>query len=166
MPAPVELPPIDVLKELFEYRDGCLYWRVSRGPSVKAGSKAGCVNGEGYMVVGLNYRKFLVHRIAWALHGNAPVPLLDHVNGDKTDNRIENLRIGNPEMNMQNMRLRRDSTSGIKGVSWHKQSNRWTGQVWHRNKIYLAGSFTDKEECAAAVRKLREELHGEFARHE
>ena len=166
MPVPTELPPTELLNEMFEYRSGDLYWKVDKGPLAMRGSKAGCTNSEGYVTVGLNRRRYLAHRFIWAMHGNDPVPLLDHINGDKTDNRIENLRIGNPEMNMQNMRLRKDSTSGIKGVSWHKQSCKWIGQVWHRNQIYKAGSFPDKDQCAQAVRELRESLHGEFARHQ
>jgi hypothetical protein len=166
MPAPGKLPPLDTLKELFEYQDGHLYWRKSHCSAVKVGAKAGCINSEGYLIVGYKYKKYLVHRIIWVMHGNEPVPLVDHINSDKLDNRIENLRAADPTINTQNAKLRKDSTSGIKGVSWQKQTGTWVGQIWHKNKLYRAGSFSDKAQCAKAVRRLREELHGDYARHQ
>jgi hypothetical protein len=107
----------------------------------------------------------MTHRLIWIMHGNDPVPMLDHINGNQLDNRIENLRPANASENQRNQKLRKDSTSGIKGVSWHKESRKWVGQVWHQRKLYKAGSFHDKDECAAAVAQLRTSLHGEFARH-
>jgi hypothetical protein len=165
MPAPVDLPPIAELRRLFEYRDGFLYSRVQRGP-VTVGARIGCVNGEGYLTVGIHYRKYLVHRIVWAMHGRDPVDLIDHINSDKLDNRIENLRAADHVINTRNAQLRKDSTSGIKGVSWINTRNHWSGQVWHNGKLHRAGDFKDKEECATAVRILRNKLHGQFARHE
>ena len=92
--------------------------------------------------------------------------MLDHIDGNQLNNRIENLRPITVSQNQRNTKLRKDSTSGIKGVSWQKQTNKWIGQVWHQKKLYRAGAFQDKDQCAAAVKKLRESLHGEFARHE
>ncbi len=165
MPKPIELPPVERLHELFEYRDGVLYWRLQSCGQAKAGKRAGAVNGEGYLAVGIDYCKYLVHRIVWAMHGNASVALIDHINNCRTDNRIQNLRAGDATINTRNAKLRKDSTSGVKGVSWHKQSRRWVGQVWHQQKLYRAGYFDDKDECDAAVVQLRASLHGEFARH-
>ena len=164
MPAPVELPSTKELHELFEYRDGSLYWKVRRG-GANVGNKVGCANGEGYLAVGINYKKYLVHRIIWAMHGRKPVAVIDHINSNKLDNRIENLRAADHVINTRNAKLRKDSTSGIKGVSWCKREKKWAGQIWHQGRLYRAGYFKDKEECACAVRKLREALHGEFARH-
>jgi hypothetical protein len=165
MPVAIALPPTEELHQLFEYRDGSLFWRVAKGGLAKVGGKAGCVNSAGYLTVGINFKKYLVHRIVWAMHGKDPVGLIDHINSDKLDNRIENLRAADHVINTRNAKLRRDSTSGIKGVSWRKQDKKWAGQVWHEGRLYRAGYFKDKDECAAAVRSLREKLHGEFACH-
>jgi hypothetical protein len=164
MPAPVELPPLEELNRLFEYKEGALYWRIRRGRA-NVGNKVGCANGEGYLTVGINYKRYLVHRIIWAMHDNDPVAIIDHINSDKLDNRIENLRAADDIINTRNAKLRCDSTSGIKGVSWNKRERKWAGQVWHLGKLYRTKMFKDKNECAAKVRELREELHGEFARH-
>lgn len=149
----------DLLHTLFEYKGGKLFWRNG------GGKEAGCVGNRGYLCVGLNYRKYMVHRLIWIMHGNDPVPMLDHIDGDQLNNRIENLRPANASENQRNQKLRKDSTSGIKGVSWISTRKRWSGQVWHRGKLHRAGDFHDKQECAAAVAQLRQTLHGEFARH-
>lgn len=160
------LPKLEYLQELFAYEDGELYWRVYRRGGTAPGKKAGTVNGNGYKVVGIDYKKYQVHRIIWVLNGNPEDEFIDHINGNKTDNRIENLRAVDMHGNNCNIGLRRDSTSGIKGVSWSKATRKWVGQVWHQHKLYRAGAFDSKEECALAVQELRCRLHREFARHQ
>jgi hypothetical protein len=159
------LPSIDYLHKLFEYRDGELYWKVTKAGGRRPGMIAGSINGNGYRIVGIDYRKYQVHRIVWALCGQPEAEYLDHINGDKTDNRIENLRAASIFENNRNIGLKRNNTSGFKGVSWNKQAKKWVGQVLWNHKNHLAGFFEDKEQCAKAVRELREKLHGEFARH-
>ncbi len=149
----------DLLHALFDYEDGKLYWKD------KHEKEAGSVGNRGYRCVCINYRKYMAHRLIWIMHGNDPVEMLDHIDGDQLNNKIENLRAATNSQNQRNQKLRKDSTSGIKGVSWIKAHKRWAGQVWHKGTLYRAGYFKDKDECAAAVRELRESLHGEFARH-
>ena len=163
MPSDTDLTS-DYLHELLEYRDGKLFWKVRRGKA-RAGQKSGFVGNRGYLLIVVNGKQRMAHRLIWIMHGNYPVPMLDHINGDQLDNKIENLRSASASQNQRNQKLRKDSTSGIKGVSWRKQDKKWAGQVWHKNTLYRAGNFADKDECAAAVRELRESLHGEFARH-
>jgi hypothetical protein len=165
MPAATSLPSKDQLDELFEYRDGNLYWRKTVSTLAQAGTKAGCVNGRGYVAVGLHYKKYLVHRLIWVMHGNDPVDVIDHINGDVTDNRIENLRASTHAENMCNARISKRNSSGIKGVSWSKSTNKWVGSVWFEHKIYKTPGFEKKEECAESVKTLRASLHGEFACH-
>jgi len=64
-----------------------------------------------------------------------------------------------------NMRIPKDNTSGIKGVSWNKSAKKWVGQVWKNGKNHRTKFFECKDECAKAVADLRKSLHGEFARH-
>ena len=149
----------DLLHTLFDYEDGKLYWKGRRN------KEAGSVGNRGYRCICINYRKYMAHRLIWIMHGNDPVEMLDHIDGDQLNNRIENLRPVTNSQNQRTQKLRKDNTSGIKGVSWLNAHKRWAGQVWHKGKLYRAGYFKDKDECAAAVRELREKLHGEFARH-
>ena len=163
MPSDTDLTR-EYLHELFDYQDGTLFWKVNRGKA-RAGDEAGCVGNRGYIVIVVNGKQRMAHRLVWIMYGKEPVPMLDHIDGDQRNNRIENLRPITVSQNQRNTKLRKDSTSGIKGVSWRKQDKKWAGQVWHKNTLYRAGNFADKDECAAAVRELRESLHGEFARH-
>jgi hypothetical protein len=150
----------DLLHALFDYEDGKLYRKGKRD------KEAGAISGRGYRIVSINYRKYMVHRLVWIMHGNKPVPMLDHIDGNKLNNCIENLRPATKSQNMMNVGAYSNNTSGIKGVSWSTKDRKWIGQVWIQGRIHCAGSFHDIEKCAAAVRKLREDLHGEFARHE
>ena len=163
MPSDDELTS-ELLHTLLDYRDGKLFWKVNRGKA-RASDEAGCVGNRGYVLIVINGKQRMAHRLIWIIHGKEPVPMLDHIDGDQLNNRIENLRPITVSQNQRNTKLRKDSTSGIKGVSWISTKNHWSGQVWHLGKLYHAGDFKDKDECAAAVRVLREELHGEFARH-
>lgn len=156
---------VDLLHELFEYRDGHLYRRCAV-PKCKPGDKVGCLNQKGYLIVSINRKKYGVHCLIWLMHGNPPVKMLDHINGDRSDNRIENLRAADSARNQYNSKLNVRNTSGIKGVSWSKSYKKWSGKIWFQRRIYCAGYFDDKQECADAVARLRAELHGEFARHE
>ena len=151
----------DLLRELFEYRDGELYWKQP-GKSRQMGRPAGGINGDGYRRIKINRKLYAVHRLVWVMHGNDPVPFVDHINGDVLDNRIENLRAATHSQNCMNRRQRSDNKSGIKGVM--RKKDKWYGCVTLNYKVYPAGYFDRKEDAAAAVDKLRKELHGEFAR--
>ena len=151
----------DLLHELLEYRDGELYWKQP-GKSRQMGKPVGSVNGDGYKRVKINRKLYAIHRLVWVMHGNDPVPFVDHINGDVLDNRIENLRAATHSQNCMNRRVRFDSKSGVKGVNLRK--GKWHTCVILNNEKYSAGTFDRKEDAIAAVDKLRKELHGEFAR--
>ena len=151
------------VKELFDYKDGELFWKKI-GPNKRTDRPAGAVNRDGYRRIKYMYKLYAVHRLVWTYHGNAPVAFIDHINGDVLDNRIENLRAATHSQNCMNTRLRSDNTSGIKGVRWSKLKQKWIGTVGVNYKNYCAGEFDTKEKATEAVAKLRQELHGEFAR--
>jgi hypothetical protein len=153
--------PADLLHELFKYRDGELYWKQP-GRSRQLGRPAGGINGDGYKRIKINYKLYAVHRLVWVMHGKDPLTFVDHINGNVLDNRIENLRAATHSQNCMNRCQRSDNTSGIKGVM--RKKDKWYGSVILNHKAYSAGYFDRKEDAAAAVNKLRKELHGEFAR--
>jgi hypothetical protein len=164
--------PIDLTKEqlhsLFEYRDGAIYWRHRHGGKNNraAGNKAGTPLGKRpYLRVAINYRFYYVHRLVWAMHYDTMPDVIDHIDGDPSNNRIENLRAASFSANIQNSKLNKRNKSGIKGVSFCSKTGRWRGEVYANGKPHRVGPFDSKEDCGAAVEKLRSELHGEFARH-
>lgn len=156
------LPDIALVNVLLEYNPdtGRLTWRISSGKAKKA-SLAGCLI-DGYRTIGIQGRLYRAHRLAWLIHhGVEPVGDLDHINGDRDDNRIVNLRQATHAENMHNRRADHDNTSGIKGVCWNRFKNKWMAYVNGRH----VGYFDTKDEAAEAVQKRRLELHGEFACH-
>ena len=153
--------PCEKVKELFDYKDGELFWKKP-GPNKRTDRPAGAVNRDGYRRIKYMYRLYAVHRLVWAYHGNEPVAFIDHINGDVSDNRIENLRGATHSQNCMNRRVRFDSKSGVKGVT--RKKGKWHACVTLDSKVYSGGYFDCKEDAIAAVDKLRKELHGEFAR--
>ena len=87
----------------------------------------------------------------------------DHINGDKLDNRKENLRVCTPAENKYNRTFQSNNTSGYKGVAWNKAAKKWFSKINAGGKIYCIGYFTDAKEAALAYNEAALRLHGEFA---
>ena len=154
----------DYVKQLFEYRDGVLYWKVSVGRA-KVGKKAGNLSGNGYFALGLNKKYYLIHRIVFLMHhGNLP-KFIDHVDGNPLNNKIENLRSATFSQNQQNKKLSEKNTSGVKGVSWHKSTNKWEVQFSVNKKHKYFGLYDDLELAELVAQEARNKYHGAFANH-
>jgi len=157
---------VDLLNELFEYdkETGKLYWKVVRQRG-KVGDEVGCDNGRGYLVTGINGKTYKVHRVIFLMHKGYLPKTLDHINGDRSDNRLENLRAVTRSQNQHNRKLNKNNTSGFKGVSWDTRRKTWRAYICLEGKRIYLGLFKTPEEADAVVRKAREELHGSFANH-
>jgi hypothetical protein len=152
----------DLVRELFDYRDGHLYWRKKTNRNHVITRPAGTINVTGYRVVTINGKKIHAHRLIWLWHGLELPQQIDHINGDPADNRIENLRAADYMTNAYNSRIKSDNTSGVKNVSWCNTYQRWVVQLRAAGKK-VSGRFKTKEEAAMFARAKRKELHGEFA---
>jgi hypothetical protein len=161
------------LMELLHYDQltGVFRWKKSRSNGVKPGDVAGTVTKrQGYLRIFINlkgYRKgYLAHRLAWLyVYGSMPSDHIDHINGNKADNRIENLRQASNTTNHWNEAIRSTNKSGHKGVFWHTQSKRWRASCRVGGKPEVLGQFERIEDAVEAVRKFRERHHGEYANH-
>jgi hypothetical protein len=110
-------------------------------------------------------RKILRSVAVWIYH-NGTIPdgfLVDHVNGDKQDDRIENLRLATPTENMRNRRKPSSNTSGYVGVSFHKKSNKWRASIRGNAGQISLGHFDDRESAAAVYEAKKKEFFGSFA---
>lgn len=124
-----------------------------------AGKPAGATDGNGYLQIKLFDRSTPAHRIAWAItYGEWP-EIIDHINGDPSDNRIANLRSGSREMNQRNQRRHKSNTSGRTGVSWNAKRRLWTAQIKMNDISFNLGAF-DKFEDAVAERERVERKFG------
>lgn len=158
---------IDRLRELFDLdtETGVLTWKVNKGPA-KAGTVAGFDNGRGYLTVSVDRTLTRVHRIIFAMvHGYVP-ETVDHINGVPGDNRPSNLRAATHSENSYNRRISVKNTSGIKGVTWDSRKGKWRARCEANGQHYYLGRHDDLGSAAAAVRAFREQVHGEYARHE
>ena len=153
----------DLLLELFEYKDGKLFWKVSRTSRVKVGDEAGNVGQNGYRRINLNYKCYYVHRLVYLIHHNDLPKVLDHIDGNPLNNRIENLRPATSSQNSCNSKIHKHNTSGVKGVSWNKLVHKGETYVCINTKKKNVGFFECLEEAKKAVQKARAELHGEYA---
>lgn len=97
-------------------------------------------------------------------HRPSILSIAQHINGNVSDNRIENLRDATQSNNLCNKRMQSNNTSGYKGVGWHKAAGRWVARITIRKQHTHLGLFDTPEEAYAAYCKAAEKLHGEFAR--
>lgn len=119
----------DELKTLFDYRDGALYWRNYRS-GINKGAEAGGVNGStGYRIIGIGDKRYRAHRLIFKMFHNKEPECLDHIDQDRLNNRIENLRAITYAQNLHNRGNPKNNTSGVKGVCWDKRSNRWDARI-------------------------------------
>jgi len=150
------------LRELLHYdpETGLFTRRVNRqGRWGKAGSVAGHINPRGYRVIWIGCN-WMAHRLAWLyVHGAWPEGQLDHINQDKTDNRIENLRLVTHAENMQNRPHQRNNVSGFKGVAPCKKTGRWQALICSNNKQIYLGLFATPELAHAAYCDAAARLH-------
>lgn len=156
----------ELLLVYFEYKDGALYWKVKASQRVHVGSRAGYITGtKGYRQIHLKGVVCQEHRAIWImLRGEIPDGMtVDHRNRNTSDNRIENLRLATANEQSYNRKLSSTNSSGIKGVSWNKQRNKWIGFVTVNGKQKCVGLFADIAEAEKAVTIAREKLHGSFS---
>ena len=155
----------ETLKQLFEYKDGNLYWRESNGRA-KAGSLAGCsTNSDKYIRVRINNKLHLIHRVIFFMHHGYSPKEIDHIKCDRTDNRIENLREATGGQNQKNRGKQKNNTSGYKNVTWHKTQKKWQVGMHFNKKFKLIGRFDDLELADLVAQEARNKYHGEFVRH-
>lgn len=111
----------------------------------------------------INGKRELI-RLHREIIGAKPGEQVDHINGDSLDNRIENLRICTASENNSNRGNQKNNTSGFRGVTWNKQTQKFRACIWSDRKRFYLGSFDDPIEAAKAYDRKADELHGEFAR--
>jgi hypothetical protein len=131
--------------------------------SKKVGDVAGNVNSKGYIRIGINYATHKAHRLAWLyMTGSFPQYQVDHINGNKEDNRWCNLREATNAENQCNKSLSIRNKSGLKGVSWDKKANKWRAQSTLNNIKKYLGMFESKESAYKSYVDFSRNHHKEF----
>ncbi|MGL6141784.1 MAG: HNH endonuclease signature motif containing protein [Enterobacterales bacterium] len=154
--------------DLFSYDPilGGLTWANKPSKSINAGAPAGSITNRGYAVVSVNNRRFLVHRVIWEMfYGEIPEGLeVDHINHNRIDNRIENLRLVSRLDNLRNQSRYRNNTSGMTGVCYDKVYSKWRAHITIDGKTIALGKFASFD-AAAEARKAAEVEFGFHSNH-
>ncbi len=151
-------------RRLFTYKEGKLFNKCKRKTAL-VGQVIGHLTSKGYLRCRVEGRDYLVHRLVYLMHhGYFPVEL-DHINGVRDDNRIENLRPATRSDNLCNRGMYSNNTSGVKGVTWDKRSNQWQARIHYQKRSYSLGMFVDLELAELVVSEAKDYLHKEFANH-
>ena len=166
MPKSKPLPPLELVEQLLDYdpETGIFRWKPNRDRRKPAGKIAGALNRYGYVTIKINGRVCAGHRLAW-LVSRKEDPMeseVDHINGNKADNRKKNLRLASRNQNRYNCPIQKNNTSGFKGVS--PRGNKWRALIYSNGKRYFLGDFPTPELAHMAYCKAAAELHGDFAR--
>lgn len=150
------------LKKILNYdsQTGVFTWISDMGRRVKAGQIAGCLHHSGYLQIRYNQKSYLAHRLAWLyVHGEWPKKHLDHINGIKSQNNIDNLRQVSHAENTQNLKSSR-GTTGFLGVSIDTaRKNRWSAKIKLNGKSKHLGWFKTPEEAHQAYVTAKRQLH-------
>jgi hypothetical protein len=119
-------------------------------------------HGDGYLQLSIDGKQYLAHRIVFLIMTGDIPKEIDHINNIKTDNRWENLRAVNRTQNNWNRYVRKDSSSGIKGVVFHPNSKKWRAQIRLGEKTKHIGLFHTKEEAGEAFADFAKKIQGEY----
>ena len=168
------------LKELLHYdpETGCFTWKHRDGLVGKqktwnirwAGKPAGNLNKVlGYVMVYADGKNYLCHRLAWLyVHGEIPGDEIDHIDGNRANNVLSNLRPATRKQNAANSKMRVDNKTGLKGVFYHRnrshQNKPWQSRIKVNCRNVSLGYFNTKEAAYEAYVSAAEALRGEFAR--
>ena len=177
------LPDSALLHALYRYEDGRLFHKMrpahlfsndrkqaaAHNAAIWNGKYAGspadiCVTSNGYARVNLLGASYGVHRVIYKMHHGVDPDDVDHINGVRTDNRIENLRSVSRSINLRNAAGRPDNTSGHVGVSWYPPRQKWNAYI-NTNGVRKNLGYYDTFEGAVCARKAAEEGKGFTSRH-
>ena len=150
-----------IVKERLDYDPdtGVVRWKVSPARRVKIGDVAGYMSNTGYINIEIFSKAYRLHRVIWLMvYGSFPDHVIDHINGNRSDNRLVNLRAATNKQNGENQCLQVNNSSGFRGVSWHSSTNKWQARVCHHRSSYYLGTFDTAEEAARVVKGARDLL--------
>jgi hypothetical protein len=153
------------LRELLAYdpETGELYWRVRRPGRLKPGEPAGYAhNTIGYRYISVDGQNYLAHRLVWLhVHGRWPAEQIDHINGARSDNRLDNLRECSNAENSQNMHKSRGSNThiGVVYASRQKRRKKWSARIRTNGRSIHLGWFLTEEEALAARTEAKARFH-------
>ena len=151
------------LLDIFEYKDGELYFKKRLGSRTKMNEPSGNIYNTGYKRVHLLGKKYYIHRLIWLYHNGYMPEFIDHIDGNKLNNKIENLRACSKSQNGFNQKPRKNNTSGVKNLYWSSHFKKWLVKLQINNVVKHIGYFVDKELAELVAIEAMDKFHGNFA---
>ena len=146
---------LDLINEFFEVKNSKLIWKTNKANCIKIGDEAGSLGNKGYRQVTINGKIYRAHRIIYMIYHNMEIPIenqIDHIDGNKLNNSIENLRLVTNQENHFNR-------TKAKGYTWCKNAKKFLSRIGVNGKYKHLGSFDTKDEARDAYLKAKKELH-------
>lgn len=158
------------LKELLHYcpETGVFTWlKTNQNHQKLVGKEAGSINYKGYRKIQIDKKIYPAHKLVWLyLYGEFPEEMLDHINNNRSDNRLVNLRHCSISQNACNRRKGTNNKSGHKNVYFRPDTGKWHVEIRKNKKRYRAGCYQSIEEAAKIAQQLRDELHKDYSNHD
>lgn len=174
------LPDTETLRKLLRYEDGKLIWnevsvedqmeigvakrersaltRNTKYANKEAGHLFKTSSGTESIQIRILGKSYYAHRVVYKLLKNEEPDIIDHINGNPTDNRIENLRSVDNQTNLRNCKLFSTNTSGHVGVSWNKSNDKWVSYIWKDGIKTILGYYTDMDEAIEVRKKVQQDI--------
>jgi HNH endonuclease len=153
-----------VVKEHFEYKDGFLYWKKCNSNRVSPGKRVDSFDSKGYIQTMLFGKRQRAHRLIYLYHHGVLPKFIDHIDGNRANNKIENLRPATASENQHNRKARTTNKIGIKNISWSTRDKVWTVGLNVNGTCVFKKSFQDLELAELVAQEVRDKYHKTFAR--
>jgi hypothetical protein len=154
----------EIVIDLLRYEDGNLFWKKDVSRNVKTGAKSGCFDKFGYVIVKINKKNYKAHHLIWMIHYGYKPKLIDHIDRNPSNNKIENLREATNAENQFNRTFNKNSLSLVKGVTWNKKSNKWKAECRFNGKSHYFGVFENILDAKKVVQEFQRQNFGQFFR--
>lgn len=158
----------DILHSILRYnrKTGVFTWKAKTSRKTVIGAEAGGIDCAGYRVIGYNGKTYYAHRLAWLYcHGYWPKQI-DHKDGNRANNSINNLRECSHAQNIYNAKKAKNNSSGYKGVSWHRSAGKWEAYICADNRKQYLGLFDSAKEASNAYLDAVKKIEPEYVRSE
>jgi hypothetical protein len=159
-------PTQQQLQKTFSYKEGNLYWKIKHSKSINIGQQAGCYHAiHNRRVIRFDGKLYKQYTLIWIWH-NGEIPsgkVIDHIDRNCANDRIDNLRVCTQRENTMNQSLSKANTSGYKGITYDKERGNWQASIFLNYKRKFLGRYSTKEDAAIAYNNAASKYYGQFA---
>jgi hypothetical protein len=153
------------LKSIFDYKNGEFYWKIIPNRKIRINSKAGSISTNGYKYTKINNKIYSIHRLIYIWHHGYCPKEIDHIDCNRLNNRIENLREATRFQNGANQKTRKTNSSGYKNIHWSKKAKKWQVTMRIDGNMKYFGIFDDIELAELVATEARNKYKKEYAKH-